>query len=687
MLARIRSLWRALRRRSAFERDMDEELRFHLDARVDDLVRSGLARDDAVRRARVEFGNLEAYQDRCRESRGLGAVDALRTDLRFAWRAMRKNVLLSATVIATLALGIGANTAMFSVFYSILSPVPYPQPDRLVFLNCRVTLPDHTTRTFGWSYPKFEDWRRLTTGFESIAVFAGLDLNLTGSGEAERVPGEIVSAEYFSTLGVPATLGSLRLPDDASAPALVILSESIWRRRFNADPGVIGDTIHLNGAPFTIAGVAPASFSGETGRAELWVSIAMTPMVLSNPTRLQQRMAHWLAAVGRLRPGVSLARADEDLKLAVQRMEAAQPTSVSQQESTAWDGTAVPLLEAKVDPTIRKSLGILVIAVGCVLLITCLNLASVLLGRAVARQREVAIRLAIGASRAAVVRQFLTESLLLAAIGGALAFAVAAGGLRVLTLLGFEVPSLPGAPYVRSLDLRVVRLDEPVVLAYGLLVAFISGLIFGIVPALQASRLDIIDALKGSQGSRVSRIAGRRRAGAPALRRGLLIAQIGLAVVLLASAGLMIRSFDRLLATRTGIDDAGVLTFRLDLPARQVHTGAGGAISRESDGHAARSSGCASRVSDEWPAPSRADRTDERVDRTRPADRGSRCAHGGRRLFRGAQDSVGARKAADGSGSRLFAEGGSHQRNGCSPLSAPRRPTRPAPLARLERLR
>jgi putative ABC transport system permease protein len=567
MLSKVRSLWRALRHRSTFERDMDDELRFHIDTRIEDLVRSGVTRDEAARRARLEFGNPEAWQDRCRESRGLGVIDALRTDLRFAWRSIRKNILLSATVIATLALGIGANTAMFSVLYSVLAPVPYPQANRLVFLNCRMTLPDSSARTMGWSYPKFEDLQRQTTAFESVAAFAGLDLNLTGPGEPERVRGEIVSADYFSTLGVRARLGALLLPDGPSAPASAILSESMWRGRFGGDPSIIGTTIELNRAPFTVVGVAPASFTGETGRAELWVSVAMTPTVLSNPTRLQQRMAHWLVAVARLRPGVTLARGDEDLKLAFRRMEEAQPSGSPQPGGAiAWDRTVVPLPEAKVDPTIRESLGVLLVAVACVLLITCLNLASVLLGRGVARGREVAIRLALGASRATVTQQFLTESLLLAVIGGVLGFGVAAAGLRLLTELGFEVPAMPGAPFVRSVDLASVRIDEPTVVAYSLLIAVVAGLLFGIVPALKASKLDITEALKGS---RASWLAGRRGAGAPALRRGLLITQIALALVLLAGAGLLIRTFDRLVDTRIGIDSKDVLTFRLDLPARQ----------------------------------------------------------------------------------------------------------------------
>jgi putative ABC transport system permease protein len=567
MLSKLRSVWIALRRRSAFERDMDEELRFHLERRADDLVRAGMAPAQAVRHARLEFGNPEACQDRCRESRGLGVADALRSDLRYAWRSLRKNALLSTTVIATLALGIGANAAMFGVLYSILSPVSYPDADRLVFLNCRVTLPDHSTREFGWSYPKFTHLVEATTAFESIAAAGVIDLNLTSPGSAERVRGEIVSADYFSTLGVDATVGNLRLPDDPAAPAFVVLSESLWRRRFGANAGVVGSTIELNRTPFTVVGIAPASFIGETGPAEFWVSIAMTPLVSSNPARLQLRMAHWLVVVARLRPGITLARADDDVKLAVRRMEESLPSGAPLPDGRpAWDGTIVPLVDAKIDPTVRKSVGVLVIAVGCVLVIACLNLASLLLGRAVARRREVAVRLAIGASRATIVRQFLTESLLLAAIGGVCGFAVAGTGLRLLTQFGFEVPALPGAPFARNVDLQFVRLDALPVVAYGALMALISGLIFGIVPALQASKLEVAEALKGN---RESWLAGRRRAGAPTLRRGLLIAQIALAVVLLTGAGLMIRTFERLLATRIGIDSDNVLTLRLDLPPRQ----------------------------------------------------------------------------------------------------------------------
>jgi putative ABC transport system permease protein len=560
MVARIRSLWRAVTRRSSFEREMDEELRFHLDQRTDDLVRGGLTRAQAERRARIELGNPEAWQDRCRESRGLGWIDALAIDLRYGWRTIRKQALLSATIVATLAIGIGANTAMFSVLHSILAPVAYPDADRLAILLCRVTLPDHRTPTMGWSYPKLQDLLPSLTAFESVAAAGALDVNLTSPGDAERIRGEIVSGNYFSTLGVRARLGSLRLSDERSRAASVVLSESLWQRRFGGQDAILGATIELNRTPFTVIGVAPASFIGETGRADMWVPLAATPLVLSNPTRLQQRMAHWLTVVGRLGPGVTMAGADENLKLAARRMEAAAPSAPP---PMIWDGTVTPLLEAKIDPAVRKALSILVAAVACVLLIACLNLASVLMNRAVARRREVAIRLAIGAGRGTIVRQFVTESLILAAIGGGLGFVAAAWTLQALNALGFQVPAAPGAPFVRSVDLTLARLDSPAVVAYGALITTVATLLFGILPAVQASTLRILEALKGSGAGWLD---GRRSGGAPALRRGLLVGQVALAVVLLASAGLMVRTFDRLLATDIGIDPEGVLTFRLDLP-------------------------------------------------------------------------------------------------------------------------
>jgi putative ABC transport system permease protein len=567
MVSPFRSIWRAVRNRGRFERDMDDELAFHLDQRTDAHIRNGLSRDEAARTARLEFGNPEAWQDRCREARGLGLVDALRTDVQFGWRSIRKNVLLSVTVVSTLALGIGANTAMFSVLHSVLNPVSYPEADRLVFLNCRATMPNRAARVMGWSYPKFVDLAAMTTSFEAMAAVGGMDVNLTTGGDAERIRGEIISGNYFSTLGVGPILGTLLLPDDPSAPATAALGESLWRRRFGANPAIIGTAVDLNGTAFTVAGVVPDEFTGETGRAEIWLPLSMTPAVSPNPTRLQERMAHWLVVVARMRRGVNLARADEDLKLAVRRMEEMRPSSSRPgADRPTWDGTAAPLLESKIDPGIRGTLNVLVIAVGCVLLIASLNIASMFLGRAVVRRREVAIRLAIGASRGTVVRQFLTESLMLAAIGGVLGFAVAGAGLTVLTRLGFEVPATPGAPFVRNLELESITLGAPAVVAYAVLLAAIAGLVFGLAPALQASNLAITDALKVSRGGWS---AGRRRAGAPTLRRGLLIAQIALAVVLLSGAGLMIRTFNRLLATEIGVNYENVLTFRLELPASQ----------------------------------------------------------------------------------------------------------------------
>jgi putative ABC transport system permease protein len=564
MLHTIRSIWRTLRWRARFERDMDDELRFHLDRRIDDLVRGGMPRERARRIARIEFGNPEAIQDRCREARGAGRIDALRTDLRFAGRSIRKNRLLSAAAIATLALGIGANTAMFSVLHSILTPVSYPAAERLVFLNCRVVFPDHRASTMGWSYPKLQDFSPSLTAFESIAAVAGLDVNLTGPGESERVRGEIASATYFETLGVAPVLGTLRLFDDRAAAPAVVISESLWQRRFGTDPNILGRTIDLNRTPFTIIGVVPGTFIGETGRSEVWAPLAATPLLLANPKRLEQRMAHWLTVVARLAPGTTLDRADQDLKRAVQIMERAAPSSGGA-DQLIWDGTVTPLLESKIDPSVRRSLVVLVVAVGCVLLIACLNLASLLMGRAVARRREIAIRLAIGATRSTVLRQLATENVLLTALGAGAGLLVASWGLAILMALGFDVPAIPGAPFVRNVDLSLASITAPPVLAYGVLISTVAGLLFGIMPALQASNVEIVDALKGC---RAGWLAGRRAGGAPALRRGLLVAQVALAVVLLSSAGVMVRTFERLLATEIGIEPAGVLTFRLDLPSR-----------------------------------------------------------------------------------------------------------------------
>jgi putative ABC transport system permease protein len=567
MLPRLRSIWRVVRTRSRFERDMDDELRFHLDRRVEDLVRGGMPEDRARRVARIEFGNPEALQDRCRESRGMGPIDALRTDFRYAWRAVRKNALLSATVVATLALGIGANTAMFSVLHSILTPVSYPDADRLAFLNCRITFPDHRTSSMGWSYPKLQDLRGALTAFASVAAAAGLDVNLTAPGAAERIRAEIVSGNYFETLGVHPHAGSLRLPDDRDAAPAVVLSESLWRRRFGADATTIGRIVELNRTPFTVVGIAPGSFIGETGRSDVWVPLSAAPIVvLNNPRRLEQRMAHWLTVVGRLAPGVNLDRADQDLKRAVRNMEQAAPSSPSSDPSgLIWDGTVTSLVEAKIDPTVRRSLTVLVAAVGCVLLIACLNLASVLTSRAVGRRREIAIRLAIGATRSTIVRQLLAESAVLTAMGGVFGFLFASWGLEILAALGFDVPAVPGAPFVRNVDLSLVTLDTPIVIAYAALITATAGLLFGLVPALLASNLSIAEALKGP---RTGWRPARRSGDAPALRRALLIAQVALVVVLLSSAGVMLRTFDRLQSTRTGVEHEHLLTFRLDLPPR-----------------------------------------------------------------------------------------------------------------------
>jgi ABC-type antimicrobial peptide transport system permease subunit len=265
-----------------------------------------------------------------------------------------------------------------------------------------------------------------------MAGFTSAEFSVTDAGEPERLRGEYVSTNYFTLLDVPAAVGRVFLSDEdktPNSPAIVVISDSLWRRKFAADPGVVGNTIRINRIPFTIVGVMPQFFKGETASAELWVPISMAPAVRNDPARLTRRFSHWFQAVARLKPDVTVSRADEDVKQAVSRFEELQPTDSARRR--IFSGRVIPLLEAKVDPDVRRALTILLAAVGFVLLITCLNLSSLLLSRHLARQSEISTRLAIGAGRWTLVRQFMTESLLLASLGGAAALLVAALILRL----------------------------------------------------------------------------------------------------------------------------------------------------------------------------------------------------------------------------------------------------------------
>jgi putative ABC transport system permease protein len=466
-------------------------------------------------------------------------METLWQDLRYAARMLRKRPGFTLIAVATLALGIGANTAIFSVVNAVLlRPLPYDEPERLVYLS------EHHPKfeTMSISYPDFTDWRAQNHVFESIGVFNFRDYNLTGNGEPERLRTGQVSADLFSALRVSAVLGRLftNEEDKPGAPAVVVLSHELWQRRFGGDPNILNQSMTLNGRPYTVIGVMPLDFRFSP-RTELWVPVGQ----LSDWPSLKVRDDHpGLRAVARLKAGVTLEQARVELDAIAANLEQEYPDS-----NKNIGARIVPLLENYVRD-VRSALWILLGAVGLVLLIACANVANLMLVRAATRQREMAVRLALGASRWRVVRQLLTESLLLAVAGGTLGLLIAQWGVDLI--LSFSADSIPRTGEI-ALDHRV--------LAFTLVTSVLTGIIFGLAPALQSGRTDVQEALKETSRSTTG---GRHQ-----LRQFLVVAEVSLTLVLLISAGLLIRSFYRLQQVNPGFVEEHALSFRVQLPVEK----------------------------------------------------------------------------------------------------------------------
>jgi putative ABC transport system permease protein len=468
------------------------------------------------------------------ESRAAGLVH----DVRYGIRSLAKSPGLTAVIVLTLALGIGANTAVFSVFHGVLlNPLPYPDAARLVWLwpaNAR------TGQSYpgALSAPDFLDYRQQSTVFEHLAAFLQVNVTLSGSGEAERVPTAAVSSGFFETFGVQPQLGRVNLLDDERKgwPQTAILSHGLWSRRFSGDPQVVGRSIVIDGKSVTVAGVMPAGFEFPKG-AELWQPAPF------GYVEMQVRRFHFLHVVGRLKPGISIGRADAQMKSICASLARIYP------DSNADSSTQVVGLLDRTVGTLRPTLRLLMAAVCVVLLIACANVAHLLLARAAARQKEIAIRSSLGASTGRVLRQLLAESLLLAAMGGLLGCVLAGWELRALTLL--HPANLP-------------RLDEARlsgrVFAFTAGLSMVTGLLFGLIPALRAARPNLTEALKGS------RSGGSAGRGHQRFHNALVAAEVAFAVVLLAGAALLLRSLQRLENVNPGFDSRNVLTMRVELP-------------------------------------------------------------------------------------------------------------------------
>jgi predicted permease len=496
-------------------------------------------------------------------------MDTLWHDLRYGLRMLIKNPGLTIAAALSLSLGIGANTSIFSIVNAVmLRPLPYQQPDQLMTLFLAdAAKPDGKPSPYGkqdgkpspyWSYPKFEAVRNQSQSFEQVAAFAAQAFSLTGAENAERVEGEFVSASYFPLLGIEAALGRTFLPEEDQTPSthpVALIGYGLWQRRFGSHPEIVGKTITLRNVVVTVVGVLPEGFKGQAGTAEIWVPMMMAP-VMTFPRRLSAPFSHWHEAIARLKPGVTVAQAQAEMQSVARQMEETvrKPANMPAEEIKL-----LPLREANLDPAIKRSLLILLAAVGFVLLIACVNVANLLMARSVTRQKEIAVRLALGATRARLMRQLLTESVVLALLGGLLGWLVAMWTNDLLA--AFKPTSNPAfrAKDVMMLNFAAAGLDGQV-LGFNLLLSVLTGLLFGLVPALQTSRPDVNETLKEGAGK------GARLPRRFTARRLLVSAEIALSLVLLISAGLMIKSFAKLNAVKPGFEPDRLLTLKIDLP-------------------------------------------------------------------------------------------------------------------------
>jgi putative ABC transport system permease protein len=535
--------WRALRNREDVIRDIDDEFAIHLEMETRANVERGMGVQEARREATKRFGNFDTFRDSAYEIRGGGMLETLLQDIRYAVRGLARQKSFTIVAVITLALGIGANTAIFSVVNELLiRPLPYRDAEKIVMLWEVTPKGAHQNAT---SRANFRRWRDDTSSFEDMAAFSDQRMNLTGVGDPEEISVQLATPSLFHVLGVQPLLGRALIPEDtpeASSPSTV-LSYNLWQRRFGGDPQVVGKNILLNSAPHTVVGVMPQDFqwhirqrSGTGKPAEIWVPLGM-------PEGEAASHGRFLSVVGRLKAGVSVQQAEVDLKTVEARLAQDVPRF-----NKNFSAEVLPL-RTQIVGNVRQALWIMLGAVGFVLLIACANVANLMLSRAAAREKEFAVRAALGAGRRRILRQLLTESLVLALLGGLLGLLFALWGMKAL--IAISPRDLVGLQHV-GLNFTV--------LFWTMGISILTAIIFGLTPALEATRLDLTGALKEGKGSE----GPNPRSGR--LRKILVISEVALAIVLLASAGLLIKSFSQMRQIDTGFNPDNLLTFVLRLP-------------------------------------------------------------------------------------------------------------------------
>jgi len=536
--------------------DLAEELRLHLEEKVEQLMRSeNMNREQAERAARKAFGNVTLMEQKSREVWQWPAIESILGDIRFAQRQMRKAPGFTITIVLLLGLGIGSISAIFSLVDTILlKPLPYPDPASLV-LPWNIPPAGVSVggfEEFPWSPVQFHALEQDRGTYRYLGTFQGANFNLTDAGEPAMLEGALVSWGFFPALGVSPELGRFfrREEDSSGHEHEVVLSDALWRSRFHADPSILNRTIHLNAKPYLVIGIMPRGFgfprSNEmpgdfafAAETQLWVPIAL-PAVTPRFTSSE------LAFVGRLQPGISIAQAQAAMDLFAQRMDVELPAA------KGWSRSRVTTLQQQVAGDTRKPLLLILCAVATVLLIVCFNVAGLLLTRSIGRQREFTVRAALGAGRVRVLRQLLTESLLLALAGGVAGMAIASSGIWMVKAFGPR--NLP--------RLQETSVDSHVFL-FAFAVTVVAGVLFGLAPALGAAGSNPIESLKEG-GQKTSGGSTHTR-----LRSTLIVSQISLALILAIASGLLVRTFYQLLQADAGFRSEHVLTFELSLPSTQ----------------------------------------------------------------------------------------------------------------------
>jgi predicted permease len=549
--------WQRLLRKSYMEDRLDAELRHHFERQVADNLRRGMPEEEARRAARLEFGGLDQVKEDCRDAQW---VESTLQDIRFALRTLRRSPGFAMAAIGTLALGIGANTAIFSVVYAVLlKPLPYAKPDGLVTISTYIPQMRERFPSLPMRATDFVEFSRSNTVFSGMSAIAPADCNLTGTGEPERLSGARVSANLLTLLGTDPERGRGFLPeeDQTGRDRVVVISHELWLRRFGGDPGILNRTLSLDGQPYRVVGIMPAGFLFLTGkqlhplvvlgpRIDIWKPMAFTQDELTS-----EGSWNW-GAIARLKPGVTMAVAGQQLdaiaQTIVQRLRRQLP-------DLAFDlRTQILPIREVFSGNVRQGLVVLLGAVGLLLAIGCVNLANLLLARMTNRGREFAARAALGAPRRRLLRQLLTESLAISALGGAAGLVVAWWGTSLL--VSFAPTDLPAA--------QLLHLNAPVLL-FTMAASLLTGVAFGLVPAFETARGDLHEQLK--EGSRGATGSVRARY----LRRALVTVEVALSTGLLAVAGLLLHSFVRVMNVDKGFTDEKVLSAQLSLAGKHFN--------------------------------------------------------------------------------------------------------------------